>query len=256
MPRESDTKPRVYFFEDEKRNPTHRKPGVQATGGRMKKRSLAGNFAVGTFVLTLVCIFVSFCAPAWLVSDPRITGANLDRLGLWSHCFRSLPDPQDDYQRRFFVGCRWVYDPFTTGYDEIRGFLLPPFMIVTQFFFTLCFICVLISTIIVLVFFLCCDPEQKHFVKVSLLISILLMIAGFTGAIAVIVFASLGNTDGWMPGHANNFFGWAFGLAVAGVAMAIISGSLFLVESRVQHKKREYLKESQTRFDMEQESKA
>jgi hypothetical protein len=91
----------------------------------MKKRSLAGNFAVGTFVLTLVCIFVAFCVPAWLVSDPRITGAKLDRLGLWSHCFRSLPDPQDTYQRRFFVGCRWVYDPFTTGYDEIRGFLLP-----------------------------------------------------------------------------------------------------------------------------------
>lgn len=47
------------------------------------------------------------------------------RLGLWSHCFRSLPDPLDQYQRRFFVGCRWVYDRFTTGYDKIRGFLLP-----------------------------------------------------------------------------------------------------------------------------------
>ncbi|CAK1599842.1 unnamed protein product [Parnassius mnemosyne] len=47
------------------------------------------------------------------------------RLGLWSHCFRSLPDPLDQYQRRFFVGCRWVYDPFTTGYDRIRGYLLP-----------------------------------------------------------------------------------------------------------------------------------
>lgn len=92
---------------------------------KMKKRSFAGNCASGTFVLTLVCIFVAFCVPAWLVSDPRIAGANFDRLGLWSHCFRSLPDPQDSYQRRFFVGCRWVYDPFTTGYDEIRGFLLP-----------------------------------------------------------------------------------------------------------------------------------
>jgi len=80
--------------------------------------------------------------------------------------------------------------------------------------------------------------------------------AGVTGGIAVIVFACLGNTDGWMPGHANNFFGWAFGLAVAGVAMAFISGTLFLVEAKIQLKKRKYLKESQTRFDMEQESKA
>jgi hypothetical protein len=85
---------------------------------------------------------------------------------------------------------------------------------------------------------------------------ILFFSAGGTGCIAVIVCASLGNTDGWIPGHANNFFGWAFGLGVAGVAMAFISGSLFLVEARVQRKKREYLKESQTRFNMEQESKA
>ena len=97
----------------------------QVRVAKMKKRSLAGNCAVLTFVLTLVCIFVAFCAPAWLVSDPRITGAKLDRLGLWSHCFRSLADPNDSAQRRFFVGCRWVYDPFTTDYDKIRGFLLP-----------------------------------------------------------------------------------------------------------------------------------
>ncbi|XP_069689377.1 uncharacterized protein sinu isoform X2 [Periplaneta americana] len=223
---------------------------------KMKKRSLAGNVAVGTFVVTLVCIFVAFCAPAWLVSDPRITGANFDRLGLWSHCFRSLADPKDSYQKRFFVGCRWVYDPFTTGYDEIRGFLLPPFMMVTQVFFTLCFIFILIALILVLIFFLCFGPEQKYFVLLSLVISGLLMAAGVSGGIAVIVFASLGNTDGWMPGHANNFFGWAFGLGVAGVVMAFISGTMFLVESRIQRKKREYLKESQTRFDMEQESKA
>lgn len=91
----------------------------------MKRRTLAGNCGVGVFVIALVTICVAFATPSWLVSDYRITGAKLDRLGLWTHCFRSLPDVNDDYQRRFFVGCRWVYDPFTTGYDEIRGFLVP-----------------------------------------------------------------------------------------------------------------------------------
>ncbi|EDS33507.1 conserved hypothetical protein [Culex quinquefasciatus] len=91
----------------------------------MKRRSLAGNCGVGVFVIALVTVLVAFATPSWLVSDYRITGAKLDRLGLWTHCFRSLPDVNDDYQRRFFVGCRWVYDPFTTGYDEIRGFLIP-----------------------------------------------------------------------------------------------------------------------------------
>lgn len=91
----------------------------------MKRRTLAGNCGVAVFVIAFVCICVAFTTPSWLVSDYRITGAKLDRLGLWVHCFRSLPDVNDDYQRRFFVGCRWVYDPFTTGYDEIRGFLIP-----------------------------------------------------------------------------------------------------------------------------------
>lgn len=91
----------------------------------MKRRTLAGNCGVAVFAIAFVCICVAFTTPSWLVSDYRITGAKLDRLGLWVHCFRSLPDVNDDYQRRFFVGCRWVYDPFTTGYDEIRGFLIP-----------------------------------------------------------------------------------------------------------------------------------
>lgn len=91
----------------------------------MKRRTLSGSCGVGIFVIAFVCVCIAFATPSWIVSDYRITGAKLDRLGLWTHCFRSLPDVNDDAQRRFFVGCRWVFDPFTTGYDEIRGFLIP-----------------------------------------------------------------------------------------------------------------------------------
>ncbi len=156
----------------------------------MKRRTLAGCCGVGVFVIALVTVCVAFATPSWLVSDYRITGAKLDRLGLWTHCFRSLPDVNDDYQRRFFVGCRWVYDPFTKGYDEIRGFLIPGdcfendlrifsletlilmsfsmstgFMIATQFFYTLCLIGMVVSLCLVLLFFLCAGPDQKHFVR-------------------------------------------------------------------------------------------
>lgn len=157
----------------------------------MKRRTLSGSCGVGIFVIAFVCICIAFATPSWIVSDYRITGAKLDRLGLWTHCFRSLPDVNDDYQRRFFVGCRWVFDPFTTGYDEIRGFLIPrknfgnfnrlrmnsklivfhffykfsAFMVVTEIFFTLCFISVLIGLGLVLLFFLCAGPDQKFFVK-------------------------------------------------------------------------------------------
>lgn len=91
----------------------------------MKRRTLSGSCGIGIFVISFVCVCIAFSTPSWIVSDYRITGAKLDRLGLWTHCFRSLADPNDDYNRRFFVGCRWVFDPFTTGYDEIRGFLIP-----------------------------------------------------------------------------------------------------------------------------------
>lgn len=91
----------------------------------MKRRSLSGSCGIGLFMISFICVFIAFATPSWIVSDYRITGAKLDRLGLWTHCFRSLADPNDDYNRRFFVGCRWVFDPFTTGYDEIRGFLIP-----------------------------------------------------------------------------------------------------------------------------------
>lgn len=82
------------------------------------------------------------------------------------------------------------------------------------------------------------------------------LIIGVTGGIAVIVFASSANTKGWMPGQENNFLGWAFGLGVVGVVMCFIAATLFFVDANIQRKKRQYIKESQTQFEMDNESKA
>ncbi|XP_050514557.1 uncharacterized protein LOC126889891 [Diabrotica virgifera virgifera] len=223
----------------------------------VKNRSLAGNAAIGFFVVAFVSIFVAFATPSWLVSDQRITGAKLDRLGLWVHCFRSLSDPyhSDQAYRRFFVGCRWIYDPFTTGYDQIRGFLIPDFMIATQFFFTICFIAVLLGAIMSLIYFLCCGPEQKQFIILIIINSIVLFVGGIAGSIAVIVFACLANKNGWMPGHDNNFFGWSFALACIGVIACFVASVLFFVDVHVQRKKKRRLTESQSRFEMEPEHK-
>ncbi|KAJ8951818.1 hypothetical protein NQ318_019791 [Aromia moschata] len=221
----------------------------------MKKRSLAGNVGIGFFVVAFVLIAVAFSTPSWLVSDYRITGAKLNRLGLWAHCFRSLADPYDTSYHRFFVGCRWIYDPFTTGYDQIRGYLVPPFMVATQFFFTLCFIAALLSLILTIIYFSCCGPDQKQYVMLIKLNALILLVGGLCGGIAVIVFASLANRKGWMPGHDNNFFGFSFALACIGVVACLVAGTLFSVDGYVQHKKKERLKDSQARFDMEPEIK-
>ncbi|CAO1412691.1 unnamed protein product [Diamesa serratosioi] len=222
----------------------------------MKRRTLAGNCGVAVFAIAFITVVVAFTTPSWLVSDYRITGAKLDRLGLWVHCFRSLPDVNDDYQRRFFVGCRWVYDPFTTGYDEIRGFLIPPFMIITQFFYTLCFIATFVSLILVLLYFLCGGPDQKHFLLMIKITAYILLGAGICGGLGVIIFASIGNKGKWMPGHANNWFGWSFVLGCIGAVAAGVSSSLFFAEYHAQTRRMRQFKDSQLRFEMEHETKA
>jgi len=64
----------------------------------------------------------------------------------------------------------------------------------------------------------------------------------------VLIFALFANRPGWMPGHDNNFFGWAFGVAIASFFALLGSGAFYLVETNIQVKKRKYLKESQTKF--------
>lgn len=221
-----------------------------------KRRSFAGNVALIFFAIAFVLVVVAFSTPSWIVSDYRITGARLNRFGLWVQCFRSLPDPMESEQRMFFVGCRWVYDPFTYGYDKIRGFLMPWFIITTQFFFTLCFISVLLGAVLSLVYFLCGGPDQKHFIRAIKVNAILLMAGGICGVIEVIVFASTANRKGWLPGHDNNFFGWSFALAVIGSAFLIIASGLLFVDANIHERKQEYLTDSQVRFELEHESKA
>lgn len=81
-----------------------------------------------------------------------------------------------------------------------------------------------------------------------------LLVGGLCGAIAVIVFASLANRNGWMPGHDNNFFGWSFVLGCIGVVSMLVSSTLFFTDANVHERKERYFKESQMRFEVEQEN--
>lgn len=133
--------------------------------------------------------------------------------------------------------------------------MVPDFMIATQFFFTLCFISVLLAAILTLIYFLCCGPDQKHFETLILLNAAILFFGAIFGGIAVIVFAACANKNGWMPGHDNNFFGWSFALACIGVVICLVASILFFVDAYTQKRKKEKLKESQLRFQMEPEHK-
>lgn len=124
-------------------------------------------------------------------------------------------------------------------------------MIATQFFFTFCFLLSLISFVCILLYALCCDQEQKQYVELIRLIGYMVLVGGISGGIAVIIFASLGNAEGWMPGHTNNYLGWSFALGVIGSVLLLIASALIHVEANVQHKKRKYITESQSKFQLE-----
>lgn len=83
----------------------------------------------------------------------------------------------------------------------------------------------------------------------------MLLGAGVCGGLGVIIFASIGNKSKWMPGHANNWFGWSFVLGCIGAVAAGVSSSLFFAEHHAQIRRMRQFKESQLRFEMEHETK-
>ena len=90
-----------------------------------RERSLTGRWAIFVFVIAAAFTTVAFVTPNWIEGDPRIYGTKVERVGLWVHCFRSLPDYNDLKHQRYYAGCRWIFNPFTEGYDQIRNYLAP-----------------------------------------------------------------------------------------------------------------------------------
>ena len=90
-----------------------------------RERTLSGKWALAILCLAGFLTTIAFVAPNWLEADPRFYGNKVDKVGLWVHCFRSLPDYNDPLHQRRFAGCRWIFNPFTKGYGEIRNYLTP-----------------------------------------------------------------------------------------------------------------------------------
>ena len=90
-----------------------------------RERTLTGHWALFVLFVAFTFVTVAFVSPSWLAGDERIYQTKLEKLGLWVHCFRSLPDYNDYTHVRYFAGCRWIFNPFTEGYAEIRNYLAP-----------------------------------------------------------------------------------------------------------------------------------
>jgi hypothetical protein len=90
-----------------------------------RERTTTGKWALGVGLLMFIFVILGFTTPSWMEADPRFYGTKFERLGLWVHCFRSLPDFNDLSHQRFYAGCRWIFNPFTEGYPEIRSYIVP-----------------------------------------------------------------------------------------------------------------------------------
>ncbi len=200
-----------------------------------RERTLTGKWALGTFVFVFVFVLLGFATPIWIEGDPRFYGTKVEKVGLWVHCFRSLPDYNDNAHRRYFAGCRWIFNPFTEGYDDIRDFLAPPFFVAVQFFFTLCFIGMLVAVVLIIMYLLFINYDKR--VAVLKWTGVDLIISGGLGAMAVMIFGIKADNEDFMPDWEHNYLSWSFAFAFIGVFFMFISGGLFLVEARIIERK-------------------
>ncbi|XP_076052802.1 uncharacterized protein LOC143032215 isoform X1 [Oratosquilla oratoria] len=203
-----------------------------------ERRTTAGWWAIAIFALCFILITTGFFTDFWLQAENKAYGTPMQNIGLWTQCFRSLTVTDDVYKERFFVGCRWLYDPFTTGYEDVQAMVQQPFFVTVQVFFTFCFTLALISCILVGILVLCPGEDiERQNLKI---LSIILFISFGFGFIAVLVFGCLGDSRDWMPHWHHNHLSWSFGLAVVGVVAEFVAAVLFWVEYRIQTRKESY----------------
>jgi len=189
--------------------------------------------STGLLVFSSILTTISFFTPYWFqsFSTPKLPNPKFLNLGLWHACFNGFHDKGHQYEVKF-VGCRHV---LLEEYDIIRGELIKPFFVATQFFFTICFVGMLIAIGMVLMYLLCIDDYYR--VKVLKWIGVDLLLAGACGTIALIIFGAQGDGRSFMPDWEQNYLSWSFGLAFVGVFFMYVVGVLFLVEARIMQRK-------------------
>jgi len=185
--------------------------------------------AYGCLILATVLVLIAFSTPYWLTSEERLYGAKFVRLGLWEQCFRSITIPEEPFDNVYFTGCRWIYTPWTYGYDKLREqLIMKPFFVAVQFFFTLCFVFCLIGCLVVILFTYCFGEERM--LQMLYLAAADVISAAVCGFLAVLLFGIYGDGPDWIPEPTHNYLSWSFGLAFCGMFFLVVSSLLFIVQ--------------------------
>lgn len=142
-------------------------------------------------------------------------------------CLNNFEDIHRFYDVRF-TGCMWIFEE---EYYIIHDYLLPPFFIAVQFFFTVAFTLLLFSILLTLLF-LVCSKDHERYIHLLITNGSSLIVAGVCAVFAVILFGCYGDSRDWMPNWEHNNMGWSFALACPGSVMLFPAGILYLIEAR------------------------
>ncbi|XP_023226086.1 uncharacterized protein [Centruroides vittatus] len=196
--------------------------------------------AVFFVFLTLIVVIISFSTPSWLVADGKNPHQNFHKIGLWEICYNREYDDYNDYQyhRRYRhdygpYSCKWIFDE---EYYFFRDFILQPFFVAVQVFFTLGLIALLVAGLLTIILLVCMRSGKQGMV---IGIGIITLFAAICCTLAVIIFGALGDGRDWMPYPDHNYLSWSFGLGVLGAILAFITAILFFADALlVKHKQK------------------
>ena len=85
-------------------------------------------------------------------------------------------------------------------------FLFPAFFVAVQFFYTLAFIGMLISAILIVLYLIFISQDSR--VRVLRWTGIVLIVSGCLAAVAVLIFGILGDNKEFMPDSEHNYLSW------------------------------------------------
>lgn len=209
--------------------------------------------AVFLIFLTIIVVIVSFSTPSWLEADGKNPHQNFHKIGLWEICYNREYSDYNDYhyqssRNRYEYGlsaCKWIFDE---DYYYFRDFILQPFFVAVQVFFTLGLVALLIAGIMTIIL-LACMRSGKQGMAIG--VGVVVLFAAICCTLAVIIFGALGDGRDWMPYPEHNYLSWSFGLGILGAILAYITAILFFVDSFMVRKKNKHSTQRQS-YRMEQ----
>lgn len=184
----------------------------------------------------LVCLFVAFASPYWVVSWPRVY-SGFKKTGLWETCFAGLVLERDPTQKAYH-GCWWILAP---EYKRIREWIMPWWFIITQIVITCTLLMEICAIIILFYIYKKTGKDAKSGVgkqqvsfKMVQTTTIITIVSAILKACTVILFGVAVYKDRmWMPDPHLNYMSWSYGLAIISTFFSIFSSIAHVVFSRI-----------------------